>query len=359
MKKIRKKILAGLLAAAVSCTFAYETEAVTRAEIAQITVNKKGSDFKYWNKDAASYKALTGYVKDITDKRSKNFIPVEDRIAVFDMDGTFVCETAPYYFEWMLYLERALYDKDYTPSKETQDYARAIEAGIRKTGEFPKGVDVGEAKAQESVFAGLTPAEYEAYVKRFMEKPVEGLANLKWGEAFYLPMVEVIKYLQANGFSVYVVSGSDRPTVRILVSELLDISPGNVIGSDPKIVAAGQGDTDGLDYVYGKKDYLVRGELIEKNLKMNKVSVIAQEIGKQPVLAFGNSGGDASMLNYAVYGNKYKSAAFFVLCDDLTREFGNLEKAEKCKKLAAENGWTPISMRDDFKTIYGGNVKKN
>ena len=358
MKRIPKKILTGLLAVALSCTFVYEADAATRNEIAQITVNKKGSDFKYWNKDAASYQALTDYVKDVTNKKSASFIPVEDRIAVFDMDGTFVCETAPYYFEWMLYLDRALYDKDYTPSKETRDYAKAIEAGIRGTGEFPKGVDVGEAKAQESVFAGLTPAQYEAYVKRFMEKPVEGLTNLKWGEAFYLPMVEVIKYLQANDFSVYVVSGSDRPTVRILVSDLLKIKSDNVIGSDPKIIAAGQGDKDGLDYVYGRGDYLVRGELIEKNLKMNKVSVIAQEIGKQPVLAFGNSGGDTSMLNYTVYGNKYRSAAFFVLCDDLTREFGNLEKAGNCQKLAKENGWTPISMRDDFGTIYGDGVTR-
>ena len=90
---------------------------------------------------------------------------------------------------------------------------------------------------------------------------------------------------------------------------------------------------------------------------MNKVSVIAEEIGKQPVLAFGNSGGDTSMLNYAVYGNKYKSAAFFVLCDDVDRELGNLNKAESCRKLAAENGWQTISMKNDFKTIYGDNVK--
>ena len=72
---------------------------------------------------------------------------------------------------------------------------------------------------------------------------------------------------------------------------------------------------------------------------MNKVTAIAREIGKQPVLAFGNSRDDASMLNYAIYGNKYKSA-------------------DKCRKLAAEYGWNVISMRDDFKTIYGDNVKR-
>ena len=354
-KKLISSILAGVFA--LSAAFTTQIEAATRDEIAAIKVSKSGK-FNYWTQNAEAKQKLVAYIKDVTNKSSKNFIPVEDRIATFDMDGTFLCETAPYYFEWMLYLERALYDDSYTPSQADRTYAKSIEEAIRKTGKFPNGVDVDEAKSQESVFAGMTPAEYESYVKKFMEKPVEGLTNLKWGEAFYLPMVEVIKYLQANDFTVYVVSGSDRPTVRALACDLLKIKSNNVIGSDPKIIAAKQGDRDGGDYVYGKDDYLVRGQLIEKNLKMNKVSVIAQEIGKQPVLAFGNSSGDTSMLNYAITNNKYKSAAFFVICDDLEREFGNEKKAAKCIKLADDNGWITISMKDDFKTIYGDNVKR-
>ena len=356
----RNRLYAALLAAmiGVGClTGAPHSEAATRAEIAAVKAPKSGN-LRYWTKNSVAKERLVSYVKDVTNKESKYFIPVADRIAVFDMDGTFVCETAPYYFEWMLYLDRALYDANYKPSEEAREYAEAIENGIRKTGEFPKGVDVGEARAQEAAFAGMAPAEYEAYVRKFMEKPVEGLTNLKWGEAFYLPMVEVIKYLQANDFTVYVVSGSDRPTVRILSCEVLGIAPSRIIGSDPKMIASGQGDKDGLDYLYGKEDYLVRGQLIEKVLKMNKVSAIAREIGQQPVLAFGNSSGDSSMLNYTVYGNKYKSAAFMVLCDDLDRELGNIKKADKCRELAETYGWTPISMRDDFKTIYGDDVTR-
>ena len=355
LKKILGGILAGMIAFGVTFT---DVDAMSRSEIASVKVSKSGN-FKYWAKDSAAIKKLTAYVKDVTNKNSKNFIPVEDRIATFDMDGTFLCETAPYYFEWMLYLNRALYDPTFNPSAEVRSYAQTIEDGIRRTGKFPKNVDVDEAKAQESVFAGMTPAAYEKYVQNFMEKPVEGLTNLKWGEAFYLPMVEVIKYLQANDFTVYIVSGSDRPTCRILACDLLKIGKNNVIGSDPKIISVNQKEDDGGNYVYKKDDYLIRGHLIEKNLKMNKVSYIAKEIGKQPVLAFGNSSGDTSMLNYAVYGNKYKSAAFFVLCDDLERELGNLDKAAKCKALADENGWTSISMKNDWKTIYGDNVVRS
>ena len=95
------------------------------------------------------------------------------------------------------------------------------------------------------------------------------------------------------------------------------------------------------------------------DINMNKVSNMAREIGKKPVLAFGNSSGDSSMINFSMRGNKYKTAAFFVICDDLDREFGNIDKAKKCEKLAEDNGWIKISMRDDFKTIYGDNVIKN
>ena len=355
---MKKKILSAILAGIFAFGSFSISDAMSRAEISAIKVSKSGN-FNYWEKNSVAKQKLVAYVKDVTNKKSKNFIPVEDRIAVFDMDGTFICETAPYYFEWMLYLNRALYDINYTPTQEEKEYAQKIEEGIRVTKKFPKNVDVDEAKAQERAFEGMTPANYEKYVQKFMEKPVEGLTNLKYGESFYLPMVEVIKYLQANDFTVYVVSGSDRPTVRILACDLLKIRPNNVIGSDPKIISAYQKENDGGNYVYEKKDYLVRGNLIEKNLKMNKVSSIAEEIGKQPVLAFGNSSGDTSMLNYTIYGNKYKSAAFFVLCDDTERELGNISKAESCRKLAAEYGWQTISMRNDWKTIYGDNVKRN
>ena len=356
MEFIKNKLLACVLAAAVSIVAACDVDAASRVEISRITVNKRGSNFKCWNKEAASYQALTKYVKDITNKNSKNYIPAEDRVAVFDMDGTILCETAPYYLSQMLILERTLHDESYTPSADDRKFALALDAWLKNKN---KGKNAGSSSPHfASVFSGLTNPEYTAYVEKFMAKPVEGLNNLAWGEAFYLPMVEVIKYLQANKFQVYIVSGSERQLVRILVCDLLAIPDANAIGTDNEILAAHQGSANGLKYVYRKDDYLIRGGYQGKNLQMFKVVSIAREIGKQPVLAFGNSRDDASMLNYAISGNKYKSAAFFVLCDDLQRELGNTDKAEKCRKLAAENGWHAISMRDDFKTIYGDNVKR-
>ena len=113
---MKKKLIAAIAA-----------EAMPRDEIAQIQV-KKAKDFKFWNSDAAAKQKLIEYVSEVTDKKSKNYIPVEDRLAVFDMDGTFICETAPCYFEWMLYLERALHDPDYTPTLEDKAYAEMVNA---------------------------------------------------------------------------------------------------------------------------------------------------------------------------------------------------------------------------------------
>ena len=127
----KKKLLAFVLAAAVSFGAICDVDAATRAEIGQITVNKRGSNFKCWNKDAASYQALTKYVKEITKKNSKSYIPVEDRVAVFDMDGTILCETAPYYLSQMLILDRALHDKSYTAPAETGSSRRLWTHGLK------------------------------------------------------------------------------------------------------------------------------------------------------------------------------------------------------------------------------------
>ncbi|MBQ7567257.1 haloacid dehalogenase-like hydrolase [bacterium] len=336
-------------------------QAASREEIAAVRVSKRGN-FHYWNKDSRVIKELVSYVRDVTDRRSRSYIPVEDRLAVFDLDGTLICETAPCYFEWMMYLERALYDDSFTPSEEDREYARIVEAEIQaghfSQDKFPSDMSLRQARSQEAVFSGMTDAEYEAFVRSFMEKPVSGLSGLKYGEGFYLPMVEIVRYLQAHNFTVYIVSGTDRALLRILSCDVLNIKPNHVIGTDTEVRAAHQGEQDGLDYFYRHDDYIVRGQLIRKNLKMNKVHMIAREIGKQPVLAFGNSSGDSSMLNYTISGNKYRSAAFMVLCDDLERELGSMLKADKCRKLAEDNGWIPVSMKNDFRTIYGDKVTR-
>ena len=353
---MRKKILAALAAGLIAFNSFGVVDAATRDEIAAIQV-KKAKDFKFWNKDAAAKQKLIEYVSDVTNKKSKNFIPIEDRIAAFDVDGTVACETAPFCFDFMMFVHRALDDPNYIASAQDRANGEAVKAAIYNR-KMTNDVRRKHCASNASVFAGMTFEEYAAYTRNYLETPVEGFDNLKVGEAFYLPMVEVISYLRENGFKIFLISGADRDYMRVS-AEILGVDSDNMIGTDYKYVATNQGDKDGMDYTLTAQDKVVRGEFVSMDINMNKVSNMAREIGKQPVLAFGNSSGDSSMINFSLRGNKYRTAAFFVICDDTEREFGNLDKAKKSIKLAEDNGWIPISMKNDFKTIYGDNVRRN
>lgn len=317
-----------------------------------------------WTSDARARNELISYMERIT-KPGKDYIPVVDRVAVFDLDGTLVCETDPNYLDYSLYVHRVLEDPDYK-DKATEhqiDVANNI-LQVNETGQSIEGLDVAHQIAYMEVFAGMTLTEYYQYVRDFLNTPAPGYEGMKRGEAYYKPMLEVIKYLQANQFTVYIVSGTDRLQVRVAVDGVIDIPPRQVIGSDGTIVATGQDKTDdlvydNLSYKYKSNDELIRGgAFIVKNLKMNKVAVIAQEIGKQPVLSFGNSTGDWSMAEYVISNNPYPSLAFMLLADDLERENGSMKKADSMRQYCEENGWIPISMKNDWTTIYGEGVTK-
>lgn len=349
---MRKKIVAALTAGLIALGSFGVVDAMPREQIAKIQV-KKAKDFKFWAKDSAAKQKLIEYVTDVTNKNSKNFIPVEDRIAVFDVDGTIACETAPFCFDFMMFVYRALDDPNYFASAQDKANAEEVKAAIYNK-KMTNDVRRKHCVSNASVFAGMTAEEFAAYTRNYLKTPVEGFDNLKVGEAFYLPMIEVISYLKANNFKIYLVSGADRDYMRTS-AEIFPVD--GMIGTDYKHVAANQGDIDGMDYTLKPEDKVVRGDFISKDINMNKVSNMAREIGKKPVLAFGNSSGDSSMINFSMRDNKYRTMAFFVICDDLEREFGNIDKANKCIKLADNSGWIKISMRDDFKTIYGDNVR--
>ncbi len=311
-----------------------------------------------WTDGAAARNELISYIDAVTDESSPDFIPADRRIAVFDMDGTLCCETDPIYFDHMLFMHRVLDDPSYKASAEELDVADRIFDFIN-TGKYPEGMDNDHGRGVASSFAGMKLKDFDAYVKAYRDTPAPGYEGMTKGEAFYRPMVQIVDYLNANDFKVYIVSGTDRFIVRGLCDGMLDIPMNQLIGSDERLSATGQGDEDGLDYTFDSDDELIlAGDFIIKNLKMNKVAVIEQEIGLQPVLSFGNSSGDFAMAEFVTSNNPYRSMAFQLCCDDTERENGNPEKAEKMRQSCEERGWIAISMKKDWKTIYGDNVKK-
>ena len=315
-----------------------------------------------WNDDAPAKIALEDYIKNITDETSNSYVPIENRIAVFDLDGTLFCETDPVYFDHMLYMYRVLEDEEYKDkATEWQLYVADRIQHFIDTGEYLDGLDDEHGQGVASAFQGMSVKEFNNYIQTFKNQDTNGYNNMKKGDAFYLPMIEILDYLQNNGFKTYIVSGTDRFIVRGIVDGIsfLNIPNNQIIGSDELLVSEEQGDTKGLDYTYsGEGDLILAGEFLIKNLKMNKVTVIAQEIGIQPILAFGNSSGDSSMANYAITNNPYPSLAFMLCCDDTVRENGNIEKAQKIYESCNKNGWIPISMKNDWKTIYGEEVTR-
>jgi len=312
--------------------------------------------FTLWN-SCEALNALQNYVKDVTSPSSANYIRREDRIATFDMDGTFVGELYPTYFEYNLLEYRALDDPDYKDRAPADviETAQDIRDFVRNGTRLPDHFDMKHAQAAAKAYAGMTLAEFDSYVKAYAARPANGFVGMTYGQSFYKPMLEVFDYLKDNGFTCYVVSGSDRFICRALV-ESIGIAPNRVIGMDVRLESTGQGVEDGVNYTFGRDEELVRtDELLIKNLKTNKVLQISQEIGKVPVLSFGNSGGDIAMHNYCL-GNELPSAAFMLIADDPARDHADRDRAIALGAQWRSVGYHVISMRDDFKTIYGDNV---
>lgn len=314
------------------------------------------TDFEHWTENSAPIAALEEYVAKVTDEDSEHFIPAEDRIVVFDLDGTLYCETFPIYGEWLLFADYVLNNPDY----QAPDHIRAVAeelAAIEKASDIPSHMEETHIKAHAEAFAGMPIKEYYGIVEAYKSTPAEGYTGMSRGNAFYLPMLEIVEYLLDNDFIVYICSGTNRFTVRGLIDGVIDIPARQVIGTDFTIVASNQGDEMDMHYSYTEDDELLMGgDLITKNVKMSKVAQLEQELGQKPVLVFGNSTGDVPMSVYAEQDNKYLTEVFFLLCDDTEREYGNPAKAERIAEICSEKGWHTISMADDWTTIFGPDV---
>lgn len=316
--------------------------------------------FPSWYSDSASLQALVQFVANATDESSAGYIVPEDRIATFDMDGTILCEKAPVYIDWCLTMHRVLDDPTYNATEEALDSMRQIRAHAYTNGETFTPEGIGKNELVASAFAGMTPEAFRAYVADFADKAdAVGFAGMTYSQSFYKPMIEVINYLKANDFDVWMVSACEREVVRALV-ERLGIPFDHVIATDVPYVASGNDGKPADEYDIRSDEDFVLGEPLDEVEcgKSGKPAAIVREIGKRPVLAFGNSSGDYSMLNYAKGNTRYAGMGFFVVCDDVVREYGSAEAAAKYYDKVAAEGWTAISMGMDWKDIYGEGVRK-
>ena len=308
-----------------------------------------------WNDGTGAKKSLIDYVNTVTKEGGNDFIPVEDRIAVFDMDGTLACETFYTYYDTMMFIEFCLHDHPERVSDELKQVAASIEPGYI--------ADETLARNFAKAYAGMTVEEFYNYAVEFGKKQTASFNNMRYCDNFYLPMVELVKYLYENGFEIWVISGTERTTTRaILANSLIAdcVEPEHVIGTDFEVKLKGhEAEPSNMDFKYADGDELVlTGGFIQKNLNANKSIYIEREIGKRPVLAFGNSGSDTSMMNYTVDSrNPHLAQAYMVVADDIFREWGTQDWETKSADYIAK-GFIPISMKADFAAIYPEGVTK-
>ncbi len=330
-----------------------EGPAIPEADAADASGDSEGlyDPLSLWRQDSSVKAELIAYVEAVTDDWSEDYIPPADRIAVFDFDGTLYGERFPTYFDVCLFLHRALHDESYTAEEDVRAYAEALETALLNGQPEPDSPRSTAQMAAET-FRGVTMEAYRAYIRAFMDTPAWGFENMTYGEGLFLPMAELVQYLAGHDFKVFISSGSERALVRELIEGTLDewIPSERVIGSSFSLTASGQGDKAGRSYTLQPEDeVLLEGNLTVKNQKANKVFSIVDEIGKAPMLVFGNSSGDLAMAQYAV---QHGGRAYMLLCDDISRDWGDAETAASFAETCASCGYETISMRDDFVTIY-------
>ena len=311
----------------------------------------------YWTEGSAVEESIIAYVEAVTDESSDSYVAPEDRIAIFDFDGTLYGERYPTYFDTCLFIHRALHDESFTAPDDIREYAKAMEKALYNHLPEPDS-DKSTAQCAAECFKGMTIEEYRDYVQAFMASPAFGFEGMTYAEGFYKPMTEVVKYLAENDFTIFISSGSERAMVRELIKENLDewIPSDRVIGSTFSLIASGQGSKAGRKYTISADDQiLMEGNLVTKNQNTNKVFSIIDEIGKCPILVFGNSSGDLAMAQYVLqHGGK----GYMLLCDDTERDYGDLAVAAKFADSCEKMGLETVSMKNDFVTIYGDNAVK-
>ena len=306
-----------------------------------------------WADGYGAKQSLIDYVNAVTMEGSQDFIPVEDRIAVFDMDGTLTCETYYTYYDTMMFIEYCLVDHPERVSDELKAVAASIQPGYL--------ADEILARNFAKAYAGMTVEEFSEYVVEFGKKYTASFENMRYIDNVYLPMAELVEYLYNNGFEIWVISGTERTTTRAIVanSPISEyVRPEHVIGTDFEVKQRGHEDEpSNMDFKYENGDELVlTGGFIQKNLNANKSIYVEREIGQRPVLAFGNSGSDTSMMNYTIdERNPYLAQAYMVVADDNVREWGKQDWDQKSADYIAK-GYIPISMKSDFAVIYPDGV---
>jgi len=313
------------------------------------TIARAQDPLPSWNDFPAKQSIIT-FVEKVTKPGSPHFVPVPERIATFDNDGTLWCEQ-PLPVQAFFAFDRVKTLAPKHPEWKTQEpFASVLK------GDYKAALGGGDRAILElfmATHAGMTTAEFEQIVRDWIATAKHPKTGKLYTEMVYQPMLELLAYLRANGFKNFIVSGGGIEFMRPWAEKVYGIPPEQVVGSSIKTEF---GMRDG-------KPVLTRlPELNFNDDKGGKPVGINQHIGRRPIAAFGNSTGDKEMLEYTQAGSGARFE-LLVLHDDAVREYAygpalglpNVTLGAFTQALydqAQKDGWTVVSMKNDWKRIF-------
>jgi len=298
-----------------------------------------------WN-DTATKVAIIDFVEGVTTPGSADFVPEADRIAVFDNDGTLWAEQ-PLYFQAFFALDAVRAKAEADPSILTTDALKAAAAGDLE------GVVAGGTAALAEIMmashADVTGAAFNASVADWAATAIHPQTGLRFADMTYQPMTELLRYLRDEGFSTWIVTGGGSHFVRAFAEDAYGIPPEQVVGS--------LGDSE-YRVIDGVGQIWKLPELTFNDDKGGKPVGIDRNIGRRPILAFGNSDGDFEMIEYTTTGPG-PSLGLILHHTDAAREWAydresHVGKLNRGLDEAAAKGWIMVDMAVDWSRIYSG-----
>ena len=302
-------------------------------------------------KEGPVKKAIIDFVNKTTTQGGKDFVPVADRIACFDNDGTLWSEQ-PMYFQLAFTIDRIKALAPQHPEwKSRQPFKAVLEGNMHQV------QNAGEQALLPLIaaaHANISTEEFSKAVKGWIDTAVHTKTGRRYREMTFLPMIELLRYLRQNAYKTFIVSGGGVDFMRVWAPEAYTIPEEQIIGSSLKLkYEVQEGGTPRLIK-------LPELNFIDDNV--GKPAGIYQHIGKRPILSFGNSDGDYEMLQWTTTAAGYPRLGILLHHTDGEREFA-YDSASSVGRLsrgladAGKNGWLIVDMKNDWKTIYSGNSK--
>jgi phosphoglycolate phosphatase-like HAD superfamily hydrolase len=294
-------------------------------------------------------RAIDEFVERVRGAGDTPPVPEEQRVAVFDNDGTLWCEK-PMPIQLDFVLRRLVEMAEGDPAlRAKQPWQAACERDAEWLASVVTDHYAGDERKAKTLMAGVLAAyagigveDFERRAETFLRTASNPALRRGYLQCAYRPMVELLDHLAANGFANYIASGGGRDFVRPVSDELYGVPRERVIGSTAALAYAGDGNGGTITHT-PVPEYLDDGP--EKPVR------IWSRVGRRPLLAAGNTNGDAEMLDFTQHADK-PCLRLLVLHDDPDREFAYTAGAEQALERAAHEGWTVVSMRNDWTTVF-------